>query len=231
MNKKLLLLVAFGCFLQSYAQITFRGCTASGLGDQDYNLVQTGTTNDAGTIRNTFESNPADFTQSCPAGVCEVRIIWNIGAARWEVQLDNDGPLNTPDYTTAVLYFNTNASEPNPPSMTLGGWQDGAGGVCPVVEITTLAGDVQDVILGIHNADELSKEVKVLPNPVDTIFSIVSDLHSIKKVTIYSLLGQEVKVVTANFESIDVTNLAANIYMIKIETNKGGILTKRLMIN
>ena len=84
-----------------HAQITFRGCTSSVLGEQDFVLSYTGTIDDEGIIRKTYESFPADFAQSCPAGVCELRIIWNIGAARWEIQLDNDGPVGTPDYTTS----------------------------------------------------------------------------------------------------------------------------------
>ena len=65
------------CKIAIYAQITFQGC-AGVLGAQNYVLSQTGTTNDGGVIRNTFEATPNDFAQSCPAGVCELRIIWNI---------------------------------------------------------------------------------------------------------------------------------------------------------
>ena len=136
--------LAFLCFGFLKAQITYRGCEGFALGAQDYILHQTGTTSDAGTIRNTFESTPSDFTQSCPAGVCELRIIWSIANSRWELQLDNDGPLGTPDYTTAVLFFNTTASAPNPPSLSLGTWVDNNGGSCGGDgSFTTFTGDVQ----------------------------------------------------------------------------------------
>lgn len=136
----------FICLASSlYAQITFRGCVTAGLGAQDYTLTNTGTTLDAGTSRNFFESTPLDFNQNCPAGVCEVRIIWNNSVSRWEIQLDNDGPVGTPDYTTVVLYYNTSASVPNPPDLTLGTWVDGTGGICTDA-ITTLSGQVQSAV-------------------------------------------------------------------------------------
>lgn len=145
---KALLCIFFAFSLFNYnatAQITFRGCTTV-LGAQNFTLIQTGTTNDAGTIRNTYESMPADFTQSCPAGVCEIRIMWNTGTSRWEVQLDNDGPVGAADYTTACLYFNTSASFPNPPDLSLGSWQDCSGGNCPVSQFVTMSGDVQSSV-------------------------------------------------------------------------------------
>ena len=153
---KKLLLICLISFLGNpflNAQITFQGCTSNALGAQNYILVVTGTTNDAGTIRNTYESNPTDFTQGCPAGVCEIQIKWNIGASRWEVQLDNDGPVGNPDYTTACLYYNTSPSFPNPPDLTLGSWLDCSGGLCPVGQLVTLTGDVQSTISSCTDPD------------------------------------------------------------------------------
>lgn len=142
---KLLPLFLFYFTFSMQAQVTFRGCVAGALGAQDYTLTNSGTTNDAGTSRNFFESAPLNFAQSCPAGVCELRIIWNNSSSRWEIQLDNDGPLGTPDYNTGVLYYNTTASIPNPPDLSLGSWVDGTGGVCSDA-ITTLSGDVQSSV-------------------------------------------------------------------------------------
>lgn len=52
-----------------------------GGGPRIFTLSTTGTINNSGTIRNTFESTPnaiaLDWT-SCPARVCEVQIIWSI---------------------------------------------------------------------------------------------------------------------------------------------------------
>ena len=145
----ILLLSLFGINLN--AQITFRGCTTNALGDQDFILSSTSTTNDAGSVRNTFETSPTDFAQSCPAGVCELRIIWNISNSRWEIQLDNDGPIGSPDYTTSCLYYNSTASLPNPPDLTLGSWIDCSGGICPSAELVKLTGEVQSSTLSINN--------------------------------------------------------------------------------
>lgn len=139
----LLFAATFTIQSQAQAQITLRGCQTI-LSAQDYVLNDTGDTND-GALRNTFESTPSDFVQSCSSGVCEIRIIW--ANARWEIQLDNDGPAGTPDYTTAVLYFNTEASHPNPPDLTLGTWTDGTGmsALCADA-IATFSGDVQNTL-------------------------------------------------------------------------------------
>ncbi len=231
MKKNILLVLALIGFINVNAQITFRGCTTNALGAQDFILVMTGTTNDAGTIRNTFESSPADFTQGCPAGVCELRFIWNIGAARWEIQLDNDGPLGTPDYTTAVLYYNTAPSEPNPPSLLLGTWVDGTGVSCPLGELTVLSGDVQDTPLGINDVDLLNKQITMSPNPANNILNIASAIHELEAVEIYSLLGKKIKTINTNFSNISVADLPNNMYLVKIETTEGIILNKKLLVN
>ncbi|MEL6670906.1 MAG: hypothetical protein AAFR61_01905 [Bacteroidota bacterium] len=129
------------------AQITYRGCTGI-LGAQDFTLSNTGTVSDGGTDRNTYESTPSDFAQSCPAGVCEIQVIWSAGNTRWEIQLDTDGPLGTPNYTNAILFYNTSASYPNPPSLDLGTWTEdvaSTGGTC-ATGVTTFSGDVQSTL-------------------------------------------------------------------------------------
>lgn len=136
--------VAIALFMASWsnftvAQITFKGCLGI-VSNQDYTFTKTGTTSHAGITRNVYETSPSDFTQSCSAGNCELRIIWDNGQSRWEIQLDNDGPANSPDYTTAELYVNTAASYPNPPDLSLGTWE--SIGFCPDA-VSTLSGDVQ----------------------------------------------------------------------------------------
>ena len=232
MIRKILALIALVITIESNAQITFQGCAAAVLGAQDFTLVITGTTDDAGTIRNTFESNPADFTQGCPAGVCELRIIWNIAMARWEIQLDNDGPVITPDYTTSVLFYNTSASVPNPPSLLLGTWVDALGGACGGDgSFTTLTGDVQDFPLGIDDVALLNKQITMFPNPATHKLKIKSSIHTLKSVVVYSLLGKEVLSVSSNFNQINISDLASNLYLVKIETTDGATLNKKLLVN
>lgn len=171
-NILLFFLFLFVCQTVLTAQITLRGCESVGLGPQDFNLAMTGTTNAGGVVRNTYESTPLDFAQSCPAGVCEVRIIWNDGAGRWEIQLDNNGPAGTPDYTTAVLYFSTTASQPNPPDLTLGSWT--SGGAC-TGGISTLSGDVQSSVLPVEFIAFTGREIK---NKVELTWQTISEVDN-----------------------------------------------------
>ncbi|WP_417238124.1 T9SS type A sorting domain-containing protein [Bizionia sp.] len=212
----LTLLLLLSCAYGMNAQITFQGCTNDALGNQNFELSATGTTSDAGTIRNTYESTPSNFTTSCPAGVCEIRIIWNINASRWEVQLDNDGPINSPNYTTAVLYFNTTPSVPNPPDLTLGTWQDA--GFCPI-PITTLTGDVQSSTLSV-NTFNLDQEFKIYPNPSSDFIKVLG-LNNTEAYAIYNIVGFQLKKgEVSDNESINIKNLANGIYLLRFKNGK-----------
>ncbi|WP_298418252.1 T9SS type A sorting domain-containing protein [uncultured Kordia sp.] len=205
------------------AQITFQGCPAV-LGAQNFVLTNTGTNTDEGIVRNTYESTPLNFGQSCPAGVCEIRIIWNDVADRWEIQLDNDGPINTPNYTTGVLYFSTATSSPNPPDIASGNWQDG--GFCPT-GIATMNGDVDDgSALSIEDISNIENAIRIYPNPAKDIVTIET-MISLSKTEIYTLLGK--KVLTSNSKQIDVSVLQEGIYLMRIKSSKGKETIKRFI--
>ncbi|MBU2939638.1 T9SS type A sorting domain-containing protein [Lacinutrix sp. C3R15] len=196
------------------AQITLHGCETV-LSNQDFVLNNTGTIDDGATIRNTFESTPSDFSQSCSAGVCELRIIWNTSAFRWEIQLDNDGPLGTPDYDTAVLYYNTTASTPNPPDLTLGTWVD-ANSFCGGNGSLTLTGDVQSSTLSINTFD-LQSKIKLYPNPSINYLQ-VSGLTKTEYYRLFNVLGAEVNNGrVSNNGKIDTSNLTNGLYFLKFE--------------
>lgn len=205
------------------AQITFQGCP-SVLGAQNFVLSATDTTNDTGTIRNTYESTPLNFGQSCPAGVCEIRIIWNDVLNRWEIQLDNNGPINTPDYTTAVLYFSTTASYPNPPDTTSGNWQ--SAGACPGA-ISTMSGGIDDgSTLSIDELASIAKTIKIYPNPVKNILKIETE-SVISKIEVYTLLGKEI--LKKESKNIDVSALKQGLYFIKVTSSEGIETVKRFV--
>ena len=231
--KKLTVLVVVLISYIGHSQITFKGCNAA-LSNQDYILTQTNTIDDAGTLRNTYESSPADFTQSCNAGVCEVRIIWSITNQRWEIQLDNDGPLTTPDYTTGVLYYNTEASYPNPPDLTLGTWVDNLGGSCGGTgSIITLTGSIQSSILNVEDSKLFM--VEIYPNPAKNFIKLTNNsLVNLKKVNINDINGRVLKSKEFSkitiFENIDISNLNSGLYFITLQSNEG-FITKKLIIN
>lgn len=222
--KKVYIFIFFVMLFQyMQSQITFRGCI-SVMGAQDFVLTNTNTNTDAGIVRNTYESTPLNFGQSCPAGVCEMRIIWNDVSDRWEMQLDNDGPVNMPNYTTAILYFSTIASSPNPPDISSGNWQ--SGGFCPD-GITTMSGDVDDgTTLSVSELDAAKNTINIYPNPTKNNLKIQSEI-AIKEITVYSILGTKMLTTTANL--LNVSGLENGIYLIKIESKNGLIITKRLV--
>ncbi len=197
------------------AQITFQGCPTV-LGAQNFVLTNTDTNTDGGVVRNTYESTPLNFGQSCPAGVCEIRIIWNDVLDRWEIQLDNDGPVNTPDYTTAVLYFSTTASSPNPPDTTYGNWQ--SAGFCPTA-ISTMNGDVDDgSTLSVEDISHVENQIVVYPNPTKNVLNIEAAIL-VTEIEIYSILGK--KLLQTKSKTIDVSKLSNGLYVMKIISSKG----------
>ncbi|WP_418513677.1 T9SS type A sorting domain-containing protein [Corallibacter sp.] len=207
----LLLLIAVLMYSVNYGQITFRGCTSNALGPQDYVLNITGTTDDGGVIRQTFESTPSDFSQSCPAGVCEVQIIWNIALSRWEIKLDNDGPMNAPNYDY-VLYYNTTATAPFPPDLSTGTWV-GDEGVCPD-SIITLSGNTLNTL-----PFEKQDTIRLFPNPSHTHIEI-SGLLKPTNYSIYSVIGVKFKSgVIANNDKLNIQNLNNGIYLLKLDNN------------
>lgn len=223
MTRKYTLVIVLIALLQcTYAQITFRGCVGV-MGAQDFILTATGTNTDDGITRNIYESTPLNFAQSCPSGVCEMQIIWNTTADRWEMKFDNDGPINTPDYTTANLYYSTAATYPNPPDISFGNWQNA--GFCPD-GITTMSGDVNDgATLGV-DVFETEPQIRIYPNPANKVLKIQTK-KELKDITIYSVLGKSVfKIKT---KTIDVSKLAMGMYLIKITDIDGRIIARRFI--
>lgn len=110
------------------AQIQYDGCSTTITAAYPITLNQSSM---AG-ARNTFTSNSAP----CSAGSCSYRVIFT--GAEWEIQLSTDGGSTYP----IVLYSNSSASTPNPPSLLLGTWTDVSGAGCGA--INSFTGDVQD---------------------------------------------------------------------------------------
>ena len=66
----------------------------------------------------------------------------------------------------------------------------------------------------------LSEGLKIYPNPVSDILSVESKL-ALKKIEIYSILGQKVKEINSDFNSISTNQLSNGIFLIKIYSEKG----------
>src|SRR5688572_23378108 len=115
--KKLVLLLSVIASLAGNAQtVTFNGCHAL-FENQNY-IFDLETTDVSG--RNVFSTSPADGNQSCGGlGTCEFKILWSTARSRWEFVADSgNGDFVNPH----VIYYNTSASIPNPPGLSLGTW-------------------------------------------------------------------------------------------------------------
>jgi hypothetical protein len=165
------------------------------------------------TGRNIFETNPVDENSPCGGiGNCEFEIAWNQSKNRWEIYAD-DGNGNF--YNTSVLYYNTEASMPNPPSLTFGNWieettitQSLCGG------INFLTGDVQDTTLGINDF-HIKGNLTLYPNPTSDFIQIF-ELTETESYKIYNTIGALVHSGQAsNSVKIDVKNLTNGIYFLK----------------
>ncbi len=206
-----------------FSQITFNACHSL-LENQNYTFNQIGSDS---TGRNIFETNPVTGDQDCGGiGICEMQIVWNDINNRWEIFAD-DG--NGTFLNTYVLYYNTEASLPNPPSLNLGTWIEEASitqTLCGA--IITLSGDVQDAALGITDL-QLENLLSVYPNPVNNILNIKHVGLVLNEVSIYNVLG---KLVYYNYSSdkINMSKLNSGVYFVKIRLENKEVI-KKIIIN
>ncbi|RNC86433.1 MAG: glycosyl hydrolase family protein [Winogradskyella sp.] len=72
-------------------------------------------------------------------------------------------------------------------------------------------------------------EVRVFPNPANDKIQIVSNID-LDYVEVYNTFGQKINTISSNFRSVDVSNLANGIYILKIYS-QGKSTTKKMVIN
>jgi len=76
-------------------------------------------------------------------------------------------------------------------------------------------------------ADVALQTIRISPNPVKDVLQISSENEEdIKAVTMYSVLGTKLMLITKNFKQIEVANLTKGVYFVKIETHKGAVVKK-----
>ena len=80
-------------------------------------------------------------------------------------------------------------------------------------------------VLGI-NDEILASSISFYPNPVNNMLTIDSEVLTLKKVEIYSILGEKVKEVSINFKSIQLDMLSKGIYILKISFGNDFIIKK-----
>ena len=72
----------------------------------------------------------------------------------------------------------------------------------------------------------LDKSLKLYPNPLDNVLTIISKNVTVFKVEIYSVLGKKIKDVHSDFKTIRTDNLSNGLYLIKIYSEKGMVMKK-----
>lgn len=222
---KILFAVLFS--LSSYAQITFNGANPL-LENQDYSFTLESV--DA-TGRNIYTTAPIDGNQSCGGiGICELKLAWNDTESQWEMLAD-DG--NGGFSSTYVLFTNSEAATPNPPSLDLGNWientdetQGKAGGDLKN-DNTTMQGDVQSTVLSSSNVIN-DQAFNIYPNPAYSIINVDGN-KTIDNLSIYNLKGQLLIGKSSDLKTINVSKLSKGMYFLKI-TSGNAIISKKVMI-
>ena len=108
-----------------------------------------------------------------------------------------------------------NETEANAGNWPYSGWQKD--------NTATYSEDCENY-LGIDD-ELLAKNLNIYPNPVSDILTVDSKLP-LSKIEIYSILGQRVKEINSDFNSISTNYLSRGIYMIKIYSEKGTTVKK-----
>lgn len=121
------------------------------------------------------------------------------------------------------------------PAENIGGFmirQDGAASTPTItfdeLRIGTTLADVTTTTAGVAQND--INGLTIYPNPVSgNILNITSNSNSVKAVAIFDVLGKQVINTTTVNNTVDVTNLTAGIYMVKI-TEEGKTATRKLVV-
>ncbi len=108
-----------------------------------------------------------------------------------------------------------NETEANAGNWPYSGWQKD--------NTATYSEDCENY-LGIDD-ELLAENLNIYPNPVSDILTVDSKLP-LSKIEIYSILGQRVKEINSDFNSISTNYLSRGIYMIKIYSEKGTTVKK-----
>jgi hypothetical protein len=84
---------------------------------------------------------------------------------------------------------------------------------------------------GSLSLDEVEEQtIRIYPNPSASLINIQSDLD-IVTLELYTIMGQRLLKTSSNFSQIDISDLDAGIYSLRIFANNGRMLTKKIIKN
>ena len=87
----------------------------------------------------------------------------------------------------------------------------------------------QDCELGVNNF-ELSKSVKLYPNPAKGILNIDSNRLPISKIEFYSIIGNKILETKENYNLIHIEDLSKGVYLVKVYMENNKVAVKRLIV-
>ena len=100
----------------------------------------------------------------------------------------------------------------------------------------TLYGDTVSVFVGpvwnLSVEPVIEEQVTIFPNPVTDVLNI-DNLVNINRVELLNILGQPIKIIDINSNNIelDMSSLNSGIYILKLTSNSGITVSKRLIKN
>lgn len=219
MKKLFLLFSVIVSFTVKAQTVTFNGCHTL-FENQDY-VFNLETTDASG--RNVYSTTPVDGNQTCGGlGTCEFKILWSASNSRWEFIADSgNGDFVNP----YLIYYNTSASTPNPPDLTLGTWveytadtdSDCGGNLTSGNAI--MSGAVQSTVLGVDSFSGTTKGIVLYPNPAADLITLVSK-EPLDSFSVFTMQGQRVMDVK-NSNVANVSMLQRGVYFIRLNTNEG----------
>ncbi|MCL9808131.1 T9SS type A sorting domain-containing protein [Flavobacterium luminosum] len=217
MKKSFIIFLLFIVSCVEAQTITFKGCPNL------FSESNTFTFNSIGideTGRNIYATTPINGDQPCPSGACEFKILWNQANMRWEFIADSgDGDF----LGSNLIYSNVEESTPNPPSLSLGTWEENiavtsgeCGGNLSNAN-ATLTGAVQNTL----SKDNflLDQAITFYPNPIKSVLNVRSSI-TINQISIWNLQGQSILVTEEN-STLDLSHLQSGIYIMKFVTDQG----------
>lgn len=70
------------------------------------------------------------------------------------------------------------------------------------------------------------EQIAIYPNPVSSAFHLSAENANISKIQVINSLGQNVKTIDTNFETVDISELSSGMYILKIDTESGSVNKK-----
>lgn len=227
--KRCFLVITMMIAMHTYGQITINACHPF-FDNQDFVLMNTETDLSG---RHVFETNPIDGDQPCSGiGVCELKIQWNDSESRWELIADDgNGDFNT----SFVMYYNEEASSPNPPSLLLGTWVENTTvtintcGGDGEASINTLIGELQDTTLSLDVM--LLRALELSPNPSYGLVSVRGLNNYNVHIRVFDINGQVLREQEPLLnDQFDISELSQGVYFVQLLLN-GQSLFKKLIKN